>query len=128
MMGDRGAFVFADDGVDFFQTVEEASGYVEAIDVHNREYEAFFALTGEPLRPEILDGIKVQLRPSGIADLDALRNLLRCEQDRRGTFLSDPDDPTAVANEILLGKWSTRWPKWPKWLDRRLHGERPPRV
>jgi hypothetical protein len=125
---DRGAFVFADDGVHFFLTVDEAAGSVEAIDVKNGEYEAIFTLTGEQLQPEILNEFTVALRPFGVADLDTLRDLLRREQDRLGTFVSDPDNPTAVANEILLSKWARRWPRWPRWLDRRLHGTDPPRV
>ena len=59
MVRDPGAFVFAADGVTFFRTVEEAAGSVEAVDVENGEYEAFVSLTGEPLRPEILDEINV---------------------------------------------------------------------
>jgi hypothetical protein len=68
------------------------------------------------------------LRPFGVADFDRLRDLLRREQDQRGTFVSDPDNPTAVANEILLSQWARRWRRWPRWLDRRLHGTDPPRV
>jgi hypothetical protein len=63
----QGAFVFAEDGVDFYQTIEEAARSIEAVDVEDGVYEAFFTRAGEPLRPEILDEIKVDLRPSGIA-------------------------------------------------------------
>ena len=125
MESDRGAFVFAADGVAFFMTIDEAARSLEQIDVENGEYEAFFALTGERLLPEFPDQIKVQLVSAGDSDSDALRSLLRREHDLRATFVADPGDPTAFADELLLREWTWRWPRWPRWLDRRLHGEGP---
>jgi hypothetical protein len=39
-MTDRGVFVFAEDGIQFFATVEEAAAYVEAVDMNYGAYEA----------------------------------------------------------------------------------------
>ncbi len=120
--------MFADDGVDFFRSIAGAAGHLEAIDVENGEYEAFFTPGRERLLAQVLDDRHVALTPSGVTDLDALRSLLRRERQEREDFTSDPDDPVAVANEVSMGKWSIRWPMWPWWSDGRLHGSAPPRV
>lgn len=121
---DEGAFVFAEDGVDFFATVDSAASYMEAVDVEDGVYEAFFTPRGERLEPRVLDEEKVALDRSSVVDLDALRSLLRREFER-SIFTSNPGDPVAVANEFLRHAWEARWPRWPGWLDRRLHGTRP---
>lgn len=127
-MNDQGAFVFAEDGVDFFPTVAEAAAYVEAVDLDNGVYEAFIRLDGGSLMPRPVDETNVHLECSGDRDKAKLIELLECERATRHTFTSDPTDPVQVANELLAGEWEARWPKWPSWLDRRLHGAGPTRV
>jgi hypothetical protein len=126
-MDGLGVFVFADDGVSFFRSAEEAAGWVEAIDVDAGEYQAFIRLDGERLVPHVLDQAKVVLEASGHRDPDGLVELLERERGT-GAFSSNPAQPESVANELLLGDWEARWPKWPAWLDRRLHGDGPERV
>lgn len=127
-MDDRGAFVFAEDGVQFFSTIAEAAAYVEAVDVEDGVYEAFISLEGERLVPQALDETFIRLDPSGDIDPNRLVALLRRERALGRAFTSDPGDPVAVANELLEGKWEVRRPKWPGWLDRRLHGRGPARI
>lgn len=45
--------------------------------------------------------------PTGKNDLARLKRRLRELQQRNG-FVSDPDDPRAVANELLAIEWSLR--------------------
>ena len=127
-MASSGVFVFADDGVQFFRNVDEAAGYVEAIDVEAGVYEAFVRLDGERLLPRVVDQFRVVLEPSGDLDPDGLIALLEKASDSHGGFASDARQPVSVANELLAQDWATRWPRWPHWLHRRLHGERPPRA
>jgi hypothetical protein len=124
-MAGLGVFVFADDGVSYFQTAEEAAGWVEAIDVEAGEYKAFIRLDGERLEPRILDPSTVLLEESGQCDPGLLVELLERERVSHRTFTSDSAHPANVANELLLGNWEARWPKRPGWLDRRMHGDGP---
>lgn len=93
------------------------------------EYEAFFTTDGDVLQPSVRpdDQIWVELIATGNRDVERLKRRLRELQDHNG-FVSDPDDPRAVANEFLAIEWSLRWPKRPAWLDRRLHGTGPDKV
>jgi hypothetical protein len=132
-MTDTRVFVFAEDGLHCFPTAEDAAGYMEWVDVEDGGvYEAFFTVEGERLVPHPLNDDMVRLDQSGEVDPDSLKSLLRRERDERGAFTGDPDDPVAVANEMLstdlAWRWSRRWPRWPRWLDVRLHGTAPPRV
>jgi len=132
-MSDKGVFMFADDGLKFFSTAEDAAADMEWVDVEGGGvYEALFIVGGERLVPHPLNDYLVRLDPSGEVDLESLKSLLRRERDERGTFTGDPDDPKAVANEMLSKKlawrWAHRWPRWPRWLDVRLHGSTPPHV
>jgi hypothetical protein len=102
---------------------------MEAIDVRDGEYEAFFTIDGGVLHPSVRpdDEIWVELVATGTHDLARLKRRLRELQHRNG-YVSNPDDPRAVANELLAIEWSLRWPKRPYWLDRRLHGSGPDQV
>jgi len=127
-MAGLGVFVFADDGVSFFQTTEEAAGWVEAIDIEAGVYKAFIRLDGERLEPRILDQSRVLLEASGHRDSELLVELLEQERVSHRTFKSDSAQPASVANELLHKDWEARWPKWPPWLDTRMHGDGPSRV
>ncbi|MDP9444350.1 MAG: hypothetical protein M3P83_08370 [Actinomycetota bacterium] len=127
-MSNRGVFVFAEDGVQFFATAAEAAAYVEAVDVETGVYEAFISLDGERLLPRPVDETNVRLERSGQHDDANLKALLERDRATRHAFTSDPSDPVGVANELLAREWEARWPKWPHWLDRRLHGAGPARV
>lgn len=85
-----------------------AARYVEAIDLKDGEYDddVFYAIGGSILRPS---GLKRRLR----------------ELQPRNGYVSDPDDPRAVVNELHAYEWDHRWPKHPRWLDRWIHGEGP---
>lgn len=129
MADDPGLFVFGGGEVDFYPSVELAAGAIERVDVDAGEYEGFFTVEGERFVPRAMDEWNVELRATGSSEPYVLRRLLR-DARRKGTarFSSDPDDPVAVANEMLAFQWSRRWPRWPRWLDHRLHGEAPPRI
>jgi hypothetical protein len=88
-MAGLGVFVFADDGLSYFQTAEEAAGWVEAIDVEAGEYKAFIRLDGERLEPRILDPSTVLLEESGQCDPELLVELLERERVSHRTFTSD---------------------------------------
>ncbi len=123
-----GVLVFTRDGdVLAFTDVEEVAGWVEGVDVEDGEYEAFFSVDGRLLKPVVHRHGSVTLIESGEENLAGLRRELRRLQNRN-KYLSDPDDPRAVANELLRGEWAVRWPRRPAWLDHRLHGEGPPQV
>lgn len=127
-MNDRGVFVFAEDGVQFFRTIALAAGYVEAVDAEEGVYEDFITLDGERLVPRALDATNVRLERSGEDAGERLLELLQRESSTRHSWTSDPTDPVSVANELLTFQWESRWPKWPGWLDRRLHGAKPARI
>ncbi len=122
----RGVFVFDRDmHVSFFQSLDEAAEGLEAIDVDDGEYE-IFAFDGRTVTPTSHDGV-VKLRLTEGHDDSGLRSRLQqCQQ--LGRFAGAVDDPEAIANELLAMEWAARWPRWPMWLDRRLHGERPPGI
>jgi hypothetical protein len=128
VMTDKGVFMFAENGLRAFPTAEDAAAGMEWVDVESGDvYEAFFDTEGQRLMPEQGQRVQVRLVPSGEVDVESLKSLLRREH---GTFTGDPDDPVAVANEMLATerawRWSRRWPRWPRWLDVRLHGSTPP--
>ena len=131
-MSDERVFMFADDGLSLFPSVQDAAAYMEWVDVEDGVYEALFTVHAERLEPHPREKYMVRLEPSGEVDIDSLTSLLHRERDTRGTFTADPDDPPAVAKELYereqawrASQWSRRWPRWPQWLDRRLHGEGP---
>lgn len=100
-MTNEGVFMFAEDGLQFFPTVEDAAGYMEWVDVESGDvYEALFTVDGERLVPQPKDVYMVRLEPSGEFDTQSLRALLRRARDEHATFTSNPDDPGAVANEM----------------------------
>jgi hypothetical protein len=128
----EGVFMFADDGVSYYPSAEDAAVDMEWVDVEGGAYEAMFTVRAERLVPHPLDKYMVRLEPSGEVDIDSLTSMLRRERDRRGTLTADPNDPPAVAQELdeqerawRSSRWSRRWPKRPRWLDKRLHGEGP---
>jgi hypothetical protein len=126
----RGVLVITADGdVMAFPDADMATDYVKAVDVRDGEYEAFFTIDGDVLQPSVRpdDEIWVELIETGMNDIERLKRRLAELQQRNG-FASDPDDPRAVANELLAIEWNLRWPKRPHWLDRRLHGSGPDKV
>jgi hypothetical protein len=126
----QGVLVITADGdVMAFRDAAMAASYMEAVDVRAGEYEAFFTVGGDVLQPGVRpdDEVWVELIATGTNDMVRLKRRLRELQQLNG-FVSDPDDPMAVANELLAIEWSLRWPKRPGWLDRRLHGEGPDKV
>jgi hypothetical protein len=115
-------FVFADDGLRVFRDVAAVRSYIEAPDVADGVYEAIFTLNGEVIRADAA-GANVVLTPTGDMDLPGLTRRVRDNADH---FMSDPADLPAVAAEVLNAEWDARWPTRPRWLNRRLHGDRPP--
>jgi hypothetical protein len=104
----QGVFVFTEDGVDFFPTVDDADAYLEAMDVEDGVYEAFFTVDGERLVPHALDEIRVHLEPSGQVDIESLRRLLERERATRTVFGNDPRGPVAVARSCRRGRCARR--------------------
>lgn len=126
-MGRDAVFVFGDDPLPgVFTSLAEAAGDMEAIDVENGEYHALYTLDGRVVRMSTASG-GVRLEVTDERNVTDLRRRLR-EWADRGALASDPDDPVAVANELLQGHWDARWPKRPRWLSRRIHGAGPPEL
>lgn len=122
-----GVLLIACDGdVLAFRDAGTAARYVEAIDVKDGEYDddVFYTVGGSILRPSVRPDDEVELIDTGAKDLQGLKRRLRELQPRNG-YVSDPDDPRAVVNELLGFEWDHRWPKHPRWLDRWIHGEGP---
>jgi len=120
-------FVFTkDDDLNVFVSLDDAAGWMEAIDVDDGEYPALFTLDGRLVNARTEDQ-SVRLSVTGEQDEAALH--LRLQDYRRRVGLtSAPEDTRAVANELLRLEWEHRWPKRPAWLSRRLHGEGPRQV
>ena len=104
-------FVFADGGVQFFESAQEAAQWVEAIDVEAGEYSAFVRLDAELLDARIVDQTRVILEASGRRDRELLVGLLESARTENHTFSSDPADPETVADELRVAEWEARWPK-----------------
>ncbi|SDR89775.1 hypothetical protein SAMN04489717_0946 [Actinopolymorpha singaporensis] len=127
----RAVFVFdRDHDALVFRSLEHATGYMEAIDVEEGEYVALFTETGGIVNATTT-AERVVLTVTGERDEADLRARLRDHQRRMRT--PEPiTDPVAFASDYLRREreweWAHRWPRWPAWLDRRLHGEHPPKA
>jgi hypothetical protein len=117
-------FVFADDGLHVFPSLGAVIAQVEAIDVADGVYEAMFTLDGRVIAART-EKNNVSLI---VTDESGLESLFARLREQRHLFESAPEDLRGIANEMLAADWKVRWPRWPSWLDRRLHGDGPPRV
>ena len=129
-------FAFTDDGLNVFPSLEAAAGYMEGIDVENGEWNPIFTIDGHVVHARA-EGYAAILSITDRKDLEALKRHVRDDLKRRNQYMrekglapyeSDPADLRALANEWFRREWEARWPKRPRWLDRRLHGDAPPRV
>lgn len=125
------AFVISRDG-DFylFKSLGEAASWVEAVDVLDGEYDDFFRVNGERLRPVPFaspSASHVVLEPMGVFDVEYLTGRLHTLASRNG-YEGLPEDPRSIANQVFAHEWRNAWPRWWPWLHRRLHGESPPVV
>jgi len=110
-----------------FPRLGDAAESMDSAAVLDGEYEAAFTLDG---RVVAIDGIRngpVSMEVTGESDELALREFLRKSQTRMA-FTSDPEDPAAVANELIRMEWERRSPHLPNWMRRRLYGDQPPQV
>ena len=120
-------FMFGDGGPVIRESVESASGYMEAIDVENGEYEVIYDDTGVVYQPQI-EGYRVRLVPTDTRDRDDLVRRLADYSETLGLAL-DPasqDFTIDLARSISASEWSRRWPKRPRWLSKWMHGNGPP--
>jgi hypothetical protein len=125
--GGGAVFVFTQDGdLTVFASVDEAAEWLEATDVADGEYDALFTMDGSVVDARSQDQ-QVILSVTEMRDERALQQRLRDYQRRVGLHTS-PEDPRAVANELLRLEWERRWPRRPAWLSRRLHGDGPPQI
>ena len=108
-----------------FRSADEAAAQLEVADVEADEY-VLFGDDGSVFVASV-DGQHVVVRPTESRDPEALRERLGryCAMAKIET---GSDDPVVVGNAILADSWSHRWPKRPSWLDRRVHGDAPPRL
>ena len=120
-------FMFGDGGPVVRDTVEHASGFMEAVDVENGEFDAVYDETGLILRPEV-ENRKVRLLPTESADFDDLIRRLTdwCQTQGASLDSESGDFPIQVARQMAESEWNARWPKRPLWLSRRIHGTSPP--
>jgi hypothetical protein len=121
-------FMFGDGGPVVRSTTEEASDFMEAVDVENGEYDVVYDESGLILRPQV-QGRRVHLLPTGSGDHgDLIRRLSEwCQTNGLSLDSHSADFPAQVARRIAEAEWRTRWPKRPAWLSRMIHGSAPSR-
>jgi len=110
-----------------FPRLEDAAESMDSMAVLDGEYEAAFTLNGQVVAIKGIRNGPVSLEVTQESDEVALREFLRKSQTRMA-FTSDPEDPAAVANELIRMEWERRSPHLPKWMRRRLYGDQPPQV
>jgi len=124
----KAVLIFDRDGEAWaFPHLDDAADSMDSTAVLDGEYEAAFTLDG---RVVAINGIRngpVLLEVTQESDELALREFLRKSQTRMA-FTSDPEDPAAVANELIRMEWERRSPHLPGWMRRRLYGDQPPQV
>lgn len=82
------------------RTADEAAADLESIDVLDGEYEAILMLDGRIVQAAGQASEPVTLTITDTRDPAGLRERLQRAQHRL-RLISDPDDPAAVANELL---------------------------
>jgi hypothetical protein len=119
-----------------FASLSDAEGYMEAIDVEDGLYRPTATEGAWPGGVYAVDGRLVEARAANNwvelevtvrQDAAGLRRLLSSVAER-GIVAGDPEDPVAIARELLAQQWRSRWPRRPRWLDQRLHGAGPPTI
>ena len=110
-----------------FPRLEDAAESMDSTAVLDGEYEAAFTLDGQVVAINGIRNGPVLLEVTQESDELALQEFLRKSQTRMA-FTSDPEDPAAVANELIRMEWERRSPHLPKWMRRRLYGDQPPQV
>jgi hypothetical protein len=126
-MTTRAFFLFGDGDIHVESTAERLSGWMEAIDVRNGEYDdGIFDDTGRRYEPDVV-GEEVRLVATDEIDLPLLLDRLREFVTRAGLAVEpvNAGDPVAIAAIIAGWEWDDRWPKRPRWLSRLIHGDRP---
>lgn len=108
-----------DDWAYVIPSASEADGHLELVDVAVGEYRVF-ALDGRVVEARVIDG-RVVLREKEQRDLEGLHERLRALV-RRYELASAPDDPVAVANELLRLGWEIGSGSWLGRLRRRRRG------
>ena len=103
-----------DDWAYVIPSATEADGHLEAVDVERGEYQVYL-LDGRVAEAAVING-RVTLRESDRRDLAGLNERLQSLVRRYG-LASAPDDPVAVANELLRRDWETEPAR--SWLRRR---------
>jgi hypothetical protein len=108
-----------DDWAYVIPSASDADGHLEPVDVEGDEYQVYM-LDGRVVEVLVIDG-RVALRESEKRDLAGLHERLRALV-RRYELASDPDDPVAVANELLRRDWEAGpVVSWLRRLGRRRH-------
>lgn len=110
-----------------FPRLDDAAESMDSTAVLDGEYEAAFTLDGQVVAINGIRNGPVLLEVTQESDELALQEFLRKSQTRMA-FTSDPEDPAAVANELIRMEWERRSPHLPKWMRRRLYGDQPPQV
>ncbi len=103
-----------DDWAYVIPSASEVGGHLEAVDVEQGEYQIYL-LDGRVAEAAVING-RVTLREADQQDLAGLAERLR-SLVHRYELASAPDDPVAVANELLRRGWEAR-PAM-SWLRRR---------
>ncbi|MBC9819701.1 hypothetical protein [Terrabacter sp. MAHUQ-38] len=122
----RAIFVFtADNDLLIFTGLDEASSWMEAVDVDDGEYPAIYTDEGSVVKAS-LNSETVVLADSGRRDLDDLSN--RLARYAEMVDLPAPTDRLAFANTMLKREWDRQRSRRPRWLFKRIYGETPPFV
>lgn len=126
MTTDRAIFVFtADQDFLAFPSLQDAAGYMEAVDVQAAEYPAIYTDQGNVIEASAA-GQTVALTDTGRNDSSDLT--FRISRYAQMVGVPIPTDRVAFANAVFRAEWKARWPQRPRWLSRRIHGETPPSV
>ena len=118
--------MFGDGGPVVRSTTEEASAFMEAVDVENGEYDIVYDEMGLILRPQVRDR-QVHLLPTESGDYgDLIRRL--SEWCQTTEYLSTPTRATSLRKWLggLLNPSGPLLAKTPSLAIRMIHGSTPP--
>jgi hypothetical protein len=124
----RAVFIFDGGDLAVHDSLAAAAGWLEAIDVENRESD-FYGDDGTVIAASA-EGQVVRLAPTN----DRRPEELRARLDQFLTVIDSPAEIRSSSDVLTVGQylidrqWASQWPRRPRWLARRLNGDGPPRI
>jgi hypothetical protein len=124
----RAVFIFDGGDLSVHESLAAAAGFVEAIDVEDRESD-FYGDDGTVIAASA-EGQVVRLAPTN----DRRPEDLRAKLDQFLAAIDSPAEIRSSSDVLMVGQylidrqWASQWPRRPRWLARRLNGDGPPRI